>query len=85
MPLRVGPLAEAWGLSSDRHRGPEHPVGRRFSAQAFGEGMVGMVGFHPPEAVVETDGDTAKTIKGADQTAKGKTARSTKRKAAATA
>jgi len=64
------------------HHGLKLDKARRFTAEAFGDGMVG---FHLPEAVAAADGDTGKTTQGADQTAKGKTARTAKQKVAATA
>ena len=64
------------------HHGLKLEKAQRFSAEAFGDGMVG---FHLPEAVAASDADPGKSAKGADQTAKGKTARTAKQKAAATA
>jgi len=55
---------------------------QRFTAEAFGDGMVG---FHLPEGVGASDSDPGKSTKGADQTTKTKSARTAKPKAAATA
>ncbi len=63
------------------HHGLKLEKAQRFPAEAFGDGMVG---FHLPEAVAVSSADPGKTTKGADQTAKGKPARTAKQKAAAT-
>jgi len=67
------------------HHGLKLEKAQRFAAEAFGDGMVG---FHLPERVAAAGSEpetTGKTTKAADQTAKGKTARTGKQKAAAAA
>jgi len=64
------------------HHGLKLERAQRFPAEAFGDGMVG---FHLPEVVAASGGDPEKSTKGAEPAAKGKTARTAKQKAAATA